>query len=322
MSLAIRVGATTSGRAASFLEVRGLSKSYGATQALRDVSLTIRRGEIHALLGSNGAGKSTLVKIVLGAMRPSGGQILIDGEPVAFRSVKDALAVGIYPIYQHLSQFPHLTVRENMAAFELGTCRNFFLRSALPDDAHIRKHLASVGLDCSLDERVASLSVGQRQLLEIARSLAQNARILVLDEPTAALTRTEAATLLSTLAELRRRGVGILYISHKLEEIVELADRVSVIRDGICSLEGRPMAELSTRDLVTAIVGREVAALRPASQATGCRFRARSGSRGTLSRSVIAPPPSSWASAMSRPTGRRRACSTCSTPLPTPVRPV
>lgn len=243
------------------LEARSIAKSFSATQALRKVDLTIRAGEIHALLGGNGAGKSTLVKILLGALQPTSGEILIGGLPVTLRSVADALSAGIYPIYQQLSQFPHLSVRENLAAFDLGTSNSFLTHGVVPADALSRSWLGEVGLDCDLDAPVASLSIGEQQLLEIARSISRKARVLILDEPTAALTRSESGALIATIRRLRASGVGVLFISHKLEEVEELADRVTVIRDGICVISGAEMSGLGQEDLVLAMVGHTVSAV-------------------------------------------------------------
>lgn len=246
-------------RAEPVLGARSIAMSFGATQAIRNVDLELRRGEIHALLGGNGAGKSTLVKILLGALRPTRGKLELEGEPVSFRSVRDAISKGIFPIYQQLSQFPDLTVRENLAAFSLGMSRGVFAAKAIPPDRTMRGWLAEVGLSVSLDTPCRSLSTGEMQLLEIARAIAQEAKVLVLDEPTAALTHAESEILLKTIERLRERGTAILFISHKLDEVVAVADRLTVIRDGVCAIQGALVAETSTRDIVLAMVGKDVA---------------------------------------------------------------
>lgn len=235
--------------------------AFGATQAISNVDLHLNRGEVHALLGGNGAGKSTLVKIMLGALRPSRGRIIIDGKPISFRSVKHAISKGIFPIYQQLSQFPDLSVRENLAAFSLGMSSRFLVRNAMPDDGTMRAWLAQVGLSVPLDTPCRELSTGERQLLEIARAIVQDAKVLVLDEPTAALTQAESDVLLATIRKLRERGTAILFISHKLEEVMAVADRITVIRDGVCTIAGVPASSVSTRDIVVAMVGKDIAAI-------------------------------------------------------------
>lgn len=241
------------------MHARSIAMSFGATQALRHVDLDLNRGEVHALIGGNGAGKSTLVKILLGALRPDSGTLETGGKPVVFRSVRDAISKGIFPIYQHLSQFPDLTVRENLAAFSLGMSAGFLVRRAMPSDSAMRGWMDGVGLSVPLDAPCRELSTGERQLLEIARAIAQQAKLLVLDEPTAALTHAEAGVLLQAIERLRARGTAVLFISHKLDEVVAIADRVTVLRDGVCTITGASMAELSTGDIVMAMVGRDVA---------------------------------------------------------------
>ncbi len=241
------------------LRATAIALSFGATRALRQVDISLMRGEVHALVGGNGAGKTTLVRILLGALRPASGTLEIEGDPVAFRSVRDAIAKGIFPIYQHLSQFPDLTVRENLAAFNLGMAGGFLARNAMPSDKTMRGWMDEVGLAVPLATPCRDLSTGERQLLEIARAIAQEAKVLVLDEPTAALTHADSETLLQTIDRLRARGTAILFISHKLDEVAAIADRVTVIRDGACTIAGAPMAGLSTGDIVMAMVGRDVA---------------------------------------------------------------
>ena len=240
------------------VRARSVAKSFGATKALRAVDLDLMPGGVHALLGGNGAGKTTLVKILLGAMRPDKGTIEVAGAPADFRSVRDAISAGIFPIYQHLSQFPDLTVRENLAAFSLGMAKGLFAPRAMPSDAVMQGWLGDVGLPVSLDALCRELSTGEMQLLEIARAIAQDARVLVLDEPTAALTHTESEVLLATIDTLRRKGTAILFISHKLDEVVAIADRITVIRDGHCAIAGVPAAQLSAPEIVLAMVGKDV----------------------------------------------------------------
>lgn len=192
--------------ASEILSVRAIAKRYGATCALRSADLTLRAGRVHALLGENGAGKSTLVKIIVGAVRPDSGSIRMAGAPVAFRSVAEAIAAGIVPIYQHLSLFPELSVLDNLSAFGLAAGRAGLARKVLVPREEAMRWLAQVGLSVDLDRPVSSLSLGERQLLEIARGLGGNCRILVLDEPTAALNGEEAERLFKVVRELCAGG--------------------------------------------------------------------------------------------------------------------
>lgn len=251
------------------VRIRSVAKSYGATKALRAVDLELVPGEVHALLGGNGAGKTTLVKILLGVTRPDKGTIEVANAPVDFRSVRDAISAGIFPIYQHLSQFPDLTVRENLAAFSLGMAKGLFASLAMPPDSVMKGWLKDVGLSVSLDCACRDLSTGEMQLLEIARAIAQDAQVLVLDEPTAALTHSESEVLLATIDRLRQKGVAILFISHKLDEVVAVADRITVIRDGLCAIAGSPAAQLSTPEIVLAMVGKDVQPITDISPHTG-----------------------------------------------------
>jgi len=236
-----------------------IAMSFGATHAIRRVDLSLYRGETHALVGRNGTGKSTLVKILLGALQPDKGRIELDGKPVVLRSVKHAIARGIYPIYQNMSQFPDMTVRENLAAFSIATARGIFVRKAIPADKVLRGWLDEVGLSVSLDMFCRDLSTGEMQLLEVARAIGQDAKILVLDEPTAALTQADTEVLLMAVRKLRDRNAAVLLISHDLDEITAVADRITVIRDGVCAISGAPMHKISASEVVRAMVGSAVA---------------------------------------------------------------
>jgi ABC-type sugar transport system ATPase subunit len=244
------------------LRLESVSKSFPGVQALDRVGFEVRAGEVHALLGENGAGKSTLIKIVSGVYQPDGGSMLIDGEPVRFARPGDAQAAGIATIYQELLLFPELSVAENIW---LGHAPRTRLRTLdwRAMQAGARELLASLEIhDLDVGRPVGALSVGNRQRVEIAKALSQNARILIMDEPTAALTGTDVLHLFRIVRLLRARGVGIVYISHRLEEVFELADRVTVLRDGAL-VGSREVAATSPGELINLMVGRTIDNLYP-----------------------------------------------------------
>jgi ribose transport system ATP-binding protein len=234
------------------LELRGLSKSYAAP-VLRAVDLAVATGEIVALTGENGAGKSTLSRLVAGLATPDGGSMFLQGESWAPRSRGAAEARGVRMVLQELGLVPTLTVAENLLLGHLPARAGFVHRARLRQLA--RGQLAALGLgDFDVDAQVATLGIGQQQLLEIARGLAGEVRLLILDEPTAMLTGTETARLFAQLARLRERGTGVLYISHRLEELRRIADRIVVLRDGQL-VEDRPAAGFEPEAIVAAMVG-------------------------------------------------------------------
>ena len=240
---------------APLLEVRGIGKAFPGVQALQDVGLVLRRGEVLALIGENGAGKSTLMKVLAGVHRPDAGTVLIDGAPVQFATPRAALDAGVALIHQELELCDNLTVA---GALFLGRelRRGPFLRLQAMDAA-TRAALARVGLDVEPRRLVGTLAPGQQQLLEIARALHAAARILIMDEPTSSLTQTETERLFAVVRELRAQGTGIVYISHRLGEVRALADRVLALRDG------RNAGELAGADatherMVAMMVGREL----------------------------------------------------------------
>jgi ABC-type sugar transport system ATPase subunit len=234
-----------------------IRRRFGATQALADANLTLRAGEVHALLGENGAGKSTLVKILVGADRLDGGALAVDGQPVSFASVTDAVAHGIVPIYQQLSLLPDLSVTENLFAFELAGGPGW-RRTDRRWRAEARRALDTVGLAIDPDCPVGDLSLAERQLVEIGRSVLVDCKVLVLDEPTTALTRGEVERLFGVVRDLRDRGRAVLFISHRLDEVMTISDRISVLRNGRSEMEGHPVQGLTADEVVRAMVGREV----------------------------------------------------------------
>lgn len=213
------------------LQTRGLDKQFAAP-VLRSVDFSLHRGEIHALMGSNGAGKSTLCNIIAGIHQPSSGSLLLEGAPFHPASIRDAEAAGVRMVMQELNLFPNLSIAENLCFNQLGNRLGFINRSML--NASARAALARLKLDdLDPDLPVSTLGVGKQQLVEIARVLAQPVKLLILDEPTAALTDPQIDQLFLQLDTLRQAGVGIVYISHRMSEIQRVADRVSVLRDGV-----------------------------------------------------------------------------------------
>ncbi|HKE36682.1 MAG TPA: sugar ABC transporter ATP-binding protein [Candidatus Baltobacteraceae bacterium] len=229
-------------------------------KALSDVSLTLERGEVLVLVGENGAGKSTLMKILAGAQRADEGEILIDGAPVQIGSPRAAERLGIGMIYQEFTLVPQLTAPENIA---LGNepVRGGFLdeRAAI---AHAKETFDELGVEIPLSVPASQLSVGQQQLVEIAKALARHARIIVMDEPTAALTDREIERLFTIVHRLRDSGAGIIYISHRMEELPRIADRVTVLRDGR-AIETRRAADFPVDEIIRAMVGRALDAQFP-----------------------------------------------------------
>ncbi|QVQ54464.1 sugar ABC transporter ATP-binding protein [Spiractinospora alimapuensis] len=238
------------------LSMTGVSKGFPGVQALSEVQFELHAGEVHALMGENGAGKSTLIKMLAGIHAPDAGEIAVDGRPVTIDSPQRAADLGIAVIHQELNLAPNLTVAQNLAlGEEPRTSWGLLDRRRIRADA-VEK-LARVGADLAPDTLVGELSVGMQQVVEIARSVARDARILVLDEPTAALSEAEATRLLDLVLEMRNAGMGLIYISHRMEEVYRLADTVTVFRDGRW-VDTAPRSALSAEDVVTRMVGRQI----------------------------------------------------------------
>src|SRR5262245_39535900 len=251
---------------APLLVARGVDKAFPGVQALQAVDFAVAAGEITALIGENGAGKSTLMKVLAGVHRPDGGELRLDGEPVAFAGPGDAIAAGVALIHQELNLCDNLTVA---GALFLGRelRRGPFLRQRAVDDA-ARAATAVLGLQLDPRRLVATLAPGPRQLLEIARALHRNARVLIMDEPTSSLTQAEAERLFQVVRDLRAQGKAIVYISHRLGEVQALADRVVALRDGRNA--GEVAAAEATHDrMVAMMVGRELSGDRRAAHAPG-----------------------------------------------------
>ena len=237
---------------AVLLEVRGVEKSYGATHALRGVDLRLERGEVVSLLGENGAGKSTLVKILSGVVSPDRGEVLLDGVPTRFAVPRDALQAGIAYIPQELSAVGTLTVAENLVLGSWPARGGLTSRRAIMRRA--REICARTGMPLPLERTASALRLSDLQELEIAKALAREARIILLDEPTAALSEAEAQHLFELVRELTRRGVGVVFVSHRLDEVSAISDRVVVLRNGVCAAD--VAGDDATReDLVAYMVG-------------------------------------------------------------------
>ena len=216
---------------ASFLELRNISKAFGGVHALRAIDFAVEAGEVHCLVGENGSGKSTLIKIISGVQPPErGGEILIEGKPYEKLTPGESTTLGIQVIYQDLSLFPNLSVAENIAVGgHLGGVR-LVDWGKVRDTA--RKAMARIGVSLDLEAKVAELSVANRQLVAICRAMAAEAKLVIMDEPTSSLTRHEVNALLKLVADLKAKGISIMFVSHRLNEVMEVADRVTVLRDG------------------------------------------------------------------------------------------
>ena len=247
--------------ASDLLDAVSISKSFAGVRALKGVSFDLRAGEVHALVGENGAGKSTLIKIMTGAETPDAGAIVVLGETVRGMDPHTSRALGIAAIYQQPALFPHLTVAENIAlTLESGHAwRAVHWRARRQKAADLLKR---VGSTLEPDRLVETLTMPEQQIVEIAKALGAAARILIMDEPTASLGEKEVESLFAAIALLRGQGVGIIYISHRLEEVFAIADRITVLRDGE-TVTTRPAREIDRGELIRLMVGRELAAAYP-----------------------------------------------------------
>jgi len=245
----------------TLLRLSGISKSFAAVRALKEVSFELDAGEVHALVGENGAGKSTLIKIVTGAHAPDEGTIEVQGQTITENGPVRARSLGIAAIYQQPALFPELTVAENIAlGLEPGGAWRRIRWSQRRDRA--RRLLDRIGASIDPETEVRRLTMPEQQLVEIARALGAEARILILDEPSASLSDKEVDNLFRVIRELKAQGVGMIYISHRLEELPQIADRVTALRDGVL-VGTRQMSEVTRADLIRLMVGRELSAVFP-----------------------------------------------------------
>ena len=246
---------------ASLLRAEGVSKDYDGVQALKDASFELRAGEVHAIVGENGAGKSTLIKIITGAVTPDEGEIFLNDQPLTDNTPAFSKSLGIAAIYQQPALFPELTVAENIA---VGQERSgAFSVVNWKDRRRVARELLNrVGAKISPETLVSELSMPQQQLVEIARALGADAKVLIFDEPTASLSEEDTRNLFRVIDELRSNGVGMIYISHRLEELSVIADRVTVLRDGR-TIDTRDMDGVASEELIRLMVGRDLSAVFP-----------------------------------------------------------
>jgi ribose transport system ATP-binding protein len=237
------------------LEVEGVSKRYGGVHALSSVQFDLKYGEVHALVGENGAGKSTLIKVLGGIVPRDAGRIVYEGREVVFATPAEAQAAGIAIIHQELSMMPTLTVMENLFMNRLGGRSGFVNWRDL--ERRTRESLALVNLDVSPGAIVQTLPISQRQMIEIARALSANARLIIMDEPNSSLSDAETERLFALIHSLKARGIAIIYVSHKIDEVLAISDRITVFRDG-AYVGTIPVAEATEDRVINMMVGREL----------------------------------------------------------------
>ncbi|TVX93430.1 sugar ABC transporter ATP-binding protein [Paenibacillus agilis] len=241
----------------ALFEMRGIHKSFSSVQVLKGAAFQLKPGEIHALMGENGAGKSTLMKILTGVYKADSGSIKVKGKEVMFTDPKQAEEMGVAIIHQELNIIPKLTVTENMfLGRQLTYGKTGFVRDK-EMKRRTREYLQRLGVDIDPDASADTLSIGQQQMIEIAKALSKNAEVLIMDEPTAALTDREIEALFKIMNQLRSEGVGIVYISHRMEEIFLMCDRISVLRDG-SFIGTEDISETTIEHIVHMMVGREI----------------------------------------------------------------
>ena len=233
------------GSGVPLLSVRGIYKSFGLNAVLKGIDLDVMPGEVLALIGGNGAGKSTLMKIIMGIYSHDSGRLAMNGEAVALNRPSDALARGIYMVPQEPLLFPNMNVEENITiGFDRGKAE---LHKELADT------MADIGWNLDLGRKASSLSIAEQQLVEILRGILRHARLLILDEPTSALTFDEVKSLFKVVRDLREKGIGIIYITHRLAEVFDIATHVAIMRDGAITIQG-PVAGFTREDLVKGLL--------------------------------------------------------------------
>lgn len=238
------------------IEMKGINKSFGTNQVLKNAGFLLKDGEVHALMGENGAGKSTLMKILTGVYTKDSGTVIIDGQEVDYHNPQEAEKAGIVFIYQELNVLFDLTVEENLFMGKeitkgFGVCDKKAMRKKA------KEILEKMGVDIRTNAVMSDLSVGQQQMIEICKALMVDAKVIIMDEPTAALTQSETEALFKVIKSLREKGVSIVYISHRMEEIFELCDRITVLRDG-AYIDTREIKDIDMNDIVKMMIGREI----------------------------------------------------------------
>ena len=238
------------------IEMKGINKSFGSNQVLKDAGFFLKDGEVHALMGENGAGKSTLMKILTGVYTKDAGTVLVDGREVNYKNPQEAEKAGIVFIYQELNVLFDLTVEENLFMGKeitkaFGVCDKKAMR------AKAQEVMDRMGVSIPVDAVMSDLSVGQQQMVEICKALMVDAKVLIMDEPTAALTQSETEGLFKVINSLREKGVSIVYISHRMEEIFELCDRITILRDGQY-IDTKYIKDITMDDIVQMMIGREI----------------------------------------------------------------
>ncbi len=243
------------------IEMKGISKAFGKNEVLKDVNFTVKSGEVHALMGENGAGKSTLMNILTGLLDANGGEILVDGQPVKYRDALEAERNGISFIHQEMNNFGEMTVLENM--FLNHEIKNKF---GIVDMKTMKKQaleiLDRLNVNIPLNVPIGTLSVGTQQMIEIAKSLMNDTKILILDEPSAALSEKEIDSLFEIIRGLKKQGVGMIYISHRMQEIFEITDQITVMRDGL-TVASYATADVDVHQIIKDMVGRDLSDFYP-----------------------------------------------------------
>ena len=242
------------------LEFKGINKSFSGVQALKNVTFSVKKGEVHALLGENGAGKSTLMKILSGAYTKDSGEVIFNGEVCNFKETNDSEEKGISIIYQELNLIPEMSIAENIYLHRQPMKNGFIDWKRMNEDA--KEVLKKVGLSCNPSQSIKKLSVAQQQMVEIAKSLTKDLKLLIMDEPTSSLTDGETRKLFEVIADLKKQGITMIYISHRMEEIFEICDSYTIMRDGTFIISGATK-ETDMDTIIKHMVGREMSQVFP-----------------------------------------------------------